>query len=90
MAGKTRAEMNLETLIEFAAVNRDNWLKIDETMQQLIGTVDTLGQKVDKLTDRIDTLSQVTNANQVIVASLVSLAEKQQATVDKLLTVKTG
>lgn len=82
---KTNIERTLETLVEFAAINRDNWLKTDAAIAALTEQQSQLTANVNKLSDKIDNLAMVTQSQQIITADLVELAKAQQATVDKLL-----
>lgn len=86
LMARDRIDIFMETMSDWADTHRQALTKIDQTLATLVESQNNLTVKVDRLADRIDTLSQVTNAQQVIASRQADTVDRLVALVDRLTT----
>jgi methyl-accepting chemotaxis protein len=91
MANKTTMERTLETLVEFAAVQRDSLNRLTQSIQtmnsHLGDKLDRLGEKIDLLAGGMGDLSgNVAATNRAIEGQLI-VANKQSENIAQLIAL---
>jgi regulator of replication initiation timing len=87
---RDRFDTFMETMSDWADTHRQALTKIDSTLATLVESQNNLTVKIDRLSDKIDSLAMVTQAQQVVAQSQTENIAALIAHANNLLASKTG